>query len=812
MGDRLAMHYPFLLVLLLLGAAEAASSAPLTLEDTPATLEAASSMHWLADEEHALSPPQAYERLRAGQGKRLGTAFPTLGFRDGAHWFLLEMENRGYETGWHLSVGRPHLDQVELWLFDAEGNPLDYREAGARFPFNQRPVEHPSVVFPLELSPGESYSVLLRAKGEYVLDMPATLMDWQAFRDRHNRLYLVHGAYAGLILVMCLFNLLIFLSIRDRSYLWYVLYLGVFGLMVLTREGLSFQFLWPNSPWWNHHGITVLNMLTLSFSVFFARHFLELHRYRPGLDRWLYWLGIAALVAAPLSLMAFQAWVRISAAVAVPWVVAVVVIAALQMRAGYTSARYFMLAFIAVAIAACLYVLKNHEIIPAVAPVEYALQIGTSLEALLLSFALAHRMTLLKQENERIQREANEALEERVQERTRELNEALSARSEFLAVMSHEIRTPLNGIMGTVDMLRDSGLDESQKHHLYIIEQSSNSLLELIDDVLDYARIEAGKMPIEQQRFELEKLVGECVDLFTHRAQLNSNRLEMGISPDVGGPCLGDAVRLRQVLSNLISNAVKFTQNGQIDVSLHREEANPDYVYFEIKDTGIGMPREKLKQLFEHFHQLDNSTSRRYGGTGLGLAICRQLVEIMGGEIGVHSEEGKGSRFWFRLPLPRPDSEPAHEEPGQQDTGAGKEETPTAPARLLVVDDNHINLTVAEGLCRALGHEVQLAEGGMEAIAILMDTDKHFDLVLMDCEMPDMDGFETVRRIRELQKKERVPPVPVVALTAHAVPDKIRACHDAGMISHIAKPITREKLDRELRSVLGPATSEAGES
>lgn len=806
------MHYPFLFLLLLLGAAEGVSSTPLTLEDSPAALEAASGMLWLADEEYALSPPQARARLRAGEGQRLGTAFPTLGFRDGAHWFLLELENQSYESNWHLSVGRPHLDWLELWLLDAEGNPLDYREAGTRFPFGQRPVDHPSVVFPLELSPGESYSVLLRAEGEYVLDMPATLMDWQTFRDRHNRLYLVHGGYAGLILVMCLFNLLLFLSIRDRSYLWYVLYLGVFGLMVLTREGLSYQFLWPNSPWWNHHSITVLNMLTLSFSVFFARHFLELHRYRPRLDRWLYWLGIAALIAAPLSLMAFQTWVRISAAVAVPWVVAVVVIAALQMRAGYTSARYFMLAFIAVAIAACLYVLKNHEIIPAVAPLEYALQIGTSLEALLLSFALAHRMTLLKQENERIQREANEALEERVQERTRELNEALNARSEFLAVMSHEIRTPLNGIMGTVDMLRDSGLDESQKHHLHIIEQSSNSLLELIDDVLDYARIEAGKMPIEQQRFELDRLVGECVDLFSHRAQLNSNRLEMAIDGNAGDLSLGDPVRLRQVLSNLISNAVKFTQNGKIRVALHREEANPDYVYFEVEDTGIGMPREKLKQLFEHFHQLDNSSTRRYGGTGLGLAICRQLVEIMGGEIGVDSEEGKGSRFWFRLPLPHIDEEQTAEDERQADTGAADDEPSTAPARLLVVDDNQINLTVAEGLCRGLGHEVELAEGGMEAIALLMDAGKTFDLVLMDCEMPDMDGFETVRRIRELQDKGRVPSVPVVALTAHAVPDKIRACHEAGMISHIAKPISREKLNRELRDILGPASAESGES
>jgi len=216
-----------------------------------------------------------------------------------------------------------------------------------------------------------------------------------------------------------------------------------------------------------------------------------------------------------------------------------------------------------------------------------------------------------------------------------------------------------------------------------------------------------------------------------------------------------------------------------------------------VHDSGIGISEEQQRRLFDHFQQGDSSTSRRYGGTGLGLAICRQLVEIMGGEIGVDSQPKQGSRFWFRLPIPSTE---------RADTFTSEPVADSLPGlsggRLLIVDDNHINLMVAEGLCQKLGYETEVAESGLEAIAVLMSAEQPFDLVLMDCEMPDMDGFETSRAVIKLQQEGRLPWVPIIALTAHAIPDKIHACHDAGMIGHLAKPVNLARLQTTLRQIL----------
>ena len=769
----------------------------LTLSDKQDSYQAAHGMQWLTDPWQAYSPEMALHALLDGQGKKVHDKYPSLGFREGLQWFLVPIENQSSQSLWFARIGRPHLDYLDLYLFDHKGKSLWHNRLGDRVPFDTRTFAHSHLVSTLDLPVNTRRYLLLRAQGDNVIELPVSLMSATAFNQQDSQVTIFYGLYFGAMIAMFLFNLLIFVSIRDRSYLLYVLYLGTFTLNLFTREGLSYQWLWPQATLWNHYSLPILNLLTLAFSILFACQFLELKKRAPTINRWLVVAASLLILFAPLTLINFHFFIQASTAIILPWPLIAIGLSIWLIRQGYSPARYFLLAFTTIALASMAYILKTFQLINGGWLLENIMPMGTFIEALLLSFALAHRMTVLKSENARIQDEANEILEQRVSERTSELNAALSARSEFLAVMSHEIRTPLNGIIGTVDMLKGTPLDEEQRHNLNVIEQSGNSLLNLINDILDYSRIEAGKMPIEQTSFNLFDLLNESLALFQHKAQVHSNALTLDLSPNVGESCLGDPARLRQILVNLIGNAIKFTNNGTITVSVQRDPDNSDYAHFEVRDSGIGISEEQQRRLFDHFQQGDSSTSRRYGGTGLGLAICRQLVEIMGGEIGVDSQPKQGSRFWFRLPIPCAE---------RTDTFTAQPAIDNQPVsfegRLLIVDDNHINLMVAEGLCQKLGYETEVAESGLEAIAVLMSASQPFDLVLMDCEMPDMDGFETSRAIAKLQQEGRLPLVPIIALTAHAIPDKIQACHDAGMVSHLAKPVNLARLQTTLWQVL----------
>ena len=744
---------------------------------------------------------QALQRLDAGDGDFLKSDYPSLGFFSDSLWCLLSVQNQSAESRWLLRTARPIVDYLDVFVLDEARETRVHFRGGDRRPFSIRQFAHPEMIFEIDIPQGGERQLLIRVQGENVIDLPVTLYTMEALHATDSRRQFAHGLYYGAIAIICLYNLLIFFSIRDVTYLYYVGYLGTFGLYLFTQDGLSAQHLWPQSSLWSHLSVPVLAMVVIGLSILFVRSFLQLDRYRPRLSRVLLLISASVFLAVPLVSVNAQLWAITINGGSFIWIVAVIVLASMQLMSGFISAKYLLIAFLAIGCSVILYVLKNYQWIPNFWLYEYIMQMGTAAEALLLSFALAHRMTVLKSENERIQKEANEALEQRVQERTRELNEALNVRSEFLAVMSHEIRTPLNGIIGTIDMLRDTHLDEQQRRQLHIIEHSGQSLLQLIDDVLDYARIEAGKMPIEQVAFNLRDELRESLDLFEQRARVNNVTTHLVFDSDaVGHDVLGDPVRTRQVLANLVSNAIKFTENGTVTLSVNRDEDNADYCNFAVEDTGIGIPAEKMPRLFEHFYQLDSSTSRRYGGAGLGLAITRQLVELMGGEIGVESDIGRGSRFWFRLPLPRYE----HEMPSEETLI-----TDIPPLRILIVDDNHINLMVAQGLCKKLGHDIEIAESGLEAIALMMTAERRFDVILMDCEMPDMDGFETSRRIILLMRERGLVPSPIVALTAHAVPDKIAACKDSGMSSHIAKPVTLAKLHAELLEIYRNMSSAA---
>lgn len=370
---------------------------------------------------------------------------------------------------------------------------------------------------------------------------------------------------------------------------------------------------------------------------------------------------------------------------------------------------------------------------------------------------------------------------------------ASEAKSAFLAAMSHEIRTPMHTVLGYTDMLRDSQLDEEQRECVEIIATSGNSLLRLIDDILDFSKVEAGKMVLERMPFDLQRIAHEVARMMQPQASQKGLTVEVERVGEDGVQALADPQRAHQVLVNLAGNAVKFTTSGRVTIALSQQD---DRVRCAVRDTGIGIPQDQLPRLFDDFVQVDSSARRKFGGTGLGLAISRQLIEAMGGSIGVESEPGVGSTFWFELPTTSARIEAEDEAPVEQqqllDAQAGR--------RVLVVEDNRLNLRLAVRVLETFGLEVATATDGQSAVEMVQS--QSFDLVLMDCLMPGMDGFEATRRIRsEEEGTERH--LPIVALTANALPEDREACLAAGMDDFVSKPFTKQALQAATARWLG---------
>ena len=430
-----------------------------------------------------------------------------------------------------------------------------------------------------------------------------------------------------------------------------------------------------------------------------------------------------------------------------------------------------------------------------------ALAIATGLR----QFLVIERADATYVEHQQLQLYAHEMTirNETIARLNREIERATQAKSEFLATMSHEMRSPLNAILGMADLLAETDLSFEQKRYVEVFQRGGVNLLALINDILDLSKVESGHLELEQADFDLSELVSRVLELTRERAIAKGLQVRSSLADRLPRMLVGDPLRVRQVLLNLLENAMKFTSSGRVDIEVRQDPENsaPGALVFCVKDTGIGIPSEKLASIFENFTQADSSTTRKFGGTGLGLAISKQLVELMGGRIWVESKQGEGSRFLFTAKFGVSDQPTASFVIQATDTEANAPlpiDSEMATVHILLADDSEDNRFLIEEYLKRSHCILDLAEDGEIALGKMKSC--HYDLVLMDVHMPVMDGFETTRAMRDWERTEGpVPPLPILALTADAFDEAARQSAAVGFTAHLTKPIAKATLMDAIR-------------
>jgi signal transduction histidine kinase/DNA-binding response OmpR family regulator len=713
----------------------------------------------------------------AFQGRFAPSGQPNLhlGLSRSAWWLRLVVHNPSANTQ-ELLLELPSASLADIRLFtpDAAGA-YSMRVAGSRTRTVQGDISAPGYWFRLQAAPTATSVYYLRVETALGLNSGIYLGTPMAAAAAASTSGLAFGLGLGLILGLALYNLALYLRYRDRAGLFYVLFLIALSAYLLAERGvLGVQFL-AIAHLQNFFELTFLFLAQIA-AVLLVSSYLRAGMPAPfsRIARF-YALAMAALMLVALMLPAFIA-AHIALASMLATSVAMLVAAIVSLRRGYLPARYLLAARVFMVGVILLAALELFAWVPVPVPFGGLVLAMACFEAIMLAIGLSSRLYVMRQES---LREHDQALVSEAEAR---------AKNNFLAQMSHEIRTPMSGILGMTELLMDTPLTPSQREYANTIHASSNSLLRVLNDILDHAKMEAGKLSIVEEPFDLSELLSDCLGIFRVHAEEKNLELIATIDPALPLQVTGDPTRLRQVISNLLRNAIKYTQQGEIELSLKPGKLG---LHVEVRDTGIGIAPERLATVFQPHQQKQNGALQT--GTGLGLSICRRLVELMGGEIGVESRLKEGSRFWFDLPLK-----------AQEGVTRVPDEPWLRGLRMLMVDDNHTVQRVIQEQAGHWGMKVRTADNGAEALALARNAanlGEPFDIILLDHNMPGMSGLQLAARIKEdpIIRNDVI----VIMLTGVNIAPSSTMTRNVGIRRVLTKPVTERQLQTVIAEELG---------
>ncbi len=836
---------------------------------------------------------------------------PNFGYTDASYWIKVKYE---YKTDLLLDKKRyaieifyPLLDNIEVYQKDRFGK-YQVSRRGDSQPFYYRSPLYRNHIIKFDAVPNEPDAIYLKFKTQGSMRISLHLLSDDHLLEHISYVELLYGLGFGMLLMMVVYNLFLFFSLRESVYLNYVFYTLSFLILQLSLTGYAFEFLWPSSVWFANYSVSIWGAIFVFMSLLFLRSLLQTNINLPKIDKYLKIIVAIAAVNIAVSFIAdYGTTIRFLSFIS--GILALILISTGIAGVYYKirAAKYYVIGCVFLWIGIVIYVLMAKGLIPSNFWTENGILITAILELLIFSFALADRINYEREERERVQKESLEYLndyvtvfenaeeglfrlslngkftnintslvkilgcsskeeivnspinpmrryfasldavkrfirilrqndkvvafeleykkpncdakgwascsarlvrdqdniplyyegsvlditakkEKEVTElKMEEVKANAEAKGVFLANMSHEIRTPMNSVLSFVELAqRLPEQSEKMKNYLGKIKLSSQSLLRIINDILDLSKIEAGKLKLEKINFDIASIVTNLREVFTDQAQKKGLEFIISVAENTPNKLIGDPVRLTQVLINLVSNAIKFTDKGSVTVEISHSFTSDQYVSlkFEITDTGVGINEEFLPTMFTPFNQQSDSVTRKYGGTGLGLSICAHLVSLMRGKIFVESEVGRGSCFTFTA------SFKGKTAPVTTDHIKEVVEHKPQPAdvkdslakSVLVVEDNYMNQEVLKELLIDFNVDIYIAENGLEGVEAVKE--QNFDVVFMDIQMPVMNGYEAAEKIRELGYE-----MPIIAITANALKGVKDKCLQAGMNDFMSKPI-----------------------
>lgn len=726
---------------------------------------------------------------------------PSYGYKSSVYWLHFDVENKSNNET--LIIEFPYAPHDSIIMYEINDTGYSIYEGGDLLPFHERIRSHRHVTFNINIPKYQTKTFYVRIESEGSLQLPVVLWKSEAFSEKSIKEYVFLGIYFGITLAMIVYNLFLYISLRFKSYIWYIVVLISICMTQLSFTGLAYQFLWPDFPWWNNRSIVFSMAISCIAGSLFVNKFLDVRSISKKLSVILTGSILLNILFIVILMIDYPLALYMVSTTFTVYVVIILGITFISWRKGNKYARFLFLGWFVFLICSVIAVLADSSILPVNTFTKYIVMFGSVFEMTFFSLALAERVKTIQNEKELAEKQAIENKEIAIQN----LQKADRLKDEFLANTTHELRTPLHGMIGIAESLRDGIAGEPNqllKQNLSLIIQSGYRLLNLINDILDYSKLKTHEIQLDLKPVRLQDVVNLVIMLNEPLLKNKNVILINKVSSNI--PLIyADENRMVQILQNLISKAIRFTEQGSITISAKTDN---DQVSVEIADTGIGINEEELKIVFNEFEQGSNAKKLKQSGTGLGLNITKKLVQLHGGTITITSQVGKGTTVIFTLPIYENKDAAIVTTSNYYEKNVVEEEMDIVPFKkhdqaegnILIADDDPINIQVLVNHLKLKlpNYNLVIANDGEKVLSILKEN-SNFDLIILDLMMPKKSGYEVCNEIR---KKYSLTELPILILTARSnINDMVTAFH-VGANDYLIKPYFKEELLARVKTLL----------